>query len=134
MDENIAKGKDRFVVVEWPECQFFMGNRGAVHLAEDHNAYLKFGDSAYFVTLPYYLEVSGMKEPGNGEVYLAVSFPESQLFMEGHHQEIYLINDGHGAGKYGPAAYFIEERLYAKVMAGAEREIRGLSFPNLDIP
>lgn len=52
------------------------------------------------------------------ERYVIVEWPESQLFMEGHMDGIYLINDEEGARKHGKAAYFVEEGLYLN--AGAE--------------
>ncbi len=55
--------------------------------------------------------------------YLPISFPESQLFMDSHMKEIFLINDKDGIGKHGCAAYFVEEGLYKKVVAKFEKEI-----------
>lgn len=54
--------------------------------------------------------------------FIAVSFPESQLFMDDYQDEIFLINDEHGLKKYGHAAYFIKESLYKKVMVSFGRE------------
>ena len=117
-----------FVIVKWPDCQFFMDDRDCIYLAAEHNAYESFGDSSYFVSLPCYQEVSGHTGSVNRPVYLAVSFPDSQLFIDDHQDEIYLINDENGLEKFGPAAYFIEESLYKKVMADFEKEIY-LSLP-----
>ena len=125
-----TKDKDRYVVVEWPECQYFMGDRTAIHLASGHNDYVKFGDSVYFVSVGHFIEVTGQQPFEHGPVYLAVQFPESQLFMEGHQDETYLINDKRGIEKYGLAACFVEENLYKKVIENFEKEVSVSSTSN----
>ena len=62
--------------------------------------------------------------------YCPVSFPESQLFMDEHQHEVYLINDQQGIEKYGNAAYFVEESLYQKVRAAFEKE---MAIPTLPV-
>lgn len=51
-----------------------------------------------------------------------VEWPESQLFMDNHQDEIHLINDEAGRSRFGNAAYFVEESLYQKIRAEFEEE------------
>lgn len=72
-------------------------------------------------------------------LYLTVSFPESQLFMDRHLNEIYLINDEAGINLYGNAAYFVEENLYRNTLAAFKKELqetkdRILAFVSKNIP
>lgn len=101
--------KERFILADM-EC---LGKQGVelmfFHPTEDGRAFV----SARKVSLP------------DGETavfFVPVSFPESQLFMEDHQSEIYLINDQEGLEQYGHAAYFVEEGLYQKVRAVFEKE------------
>lgn len=127
MAMNEESDKNRYVVVEWPECQYFMDDRASIHLALGHNAYMEFGDSAYFVSVEHYTHVAGHPPFVSDPVYLAVRFPNSQLFMDVHLNKIHLINDEIGLNKYGHAAYFVEERLYKKVISYFEKEVANLS-------
>ena len=122
--------KDRYVVVEWPDCRLFMDDRAVIHQASAQNAHAKFGNSAYFVSVEHYTQVTGEPPLGPAPVYLAVQFPESQLFMDAHQNEIHLINDERGIWKYGRAAYFIEEVLYKKALVDLERKIFGFPATN----
>jgi hypothetical protein len=63
------------------------------------------------------------------ERYVVVEWPESQLFMDGHKDDIHLINDDSGRSRFGNAAYFVEEGLYEKVRAEFEKE-SGLAAPS----
>ena len=56
------------------------------------------------------------------EKYVIVEWPESQLFMDNHKDDIHLINDESGRSRFGNAAYFVEEGLYKKVRAEFEKE------------
>ena len=69
------------------------------------------GKANYFIPLEHYRKQANAPAPAleNGPVYIAVGFPESQLFMERHQNEIYLINDEDGINEFGSAAYFVEE-------------------------
>ena len=118
--------EDRYVVVEWPECQYFICKMAAIYLASSHNAFTEFGDSAYFVSVEHYQHVTGHPPFRYDPVYLAVGFPESQLFIDSHGHEIFLINDEHGIKEYGNAAYFIEEGLYRMVLEAFKKEITAL--------
>ena len=89
------------------------------------------GQNVFFIPLEHYSNQSNAPAPDNGYVYVVVGFPESQLFMDGHQDKIYLINDENGINEFGPAAYFVEEGLYEKVVRG----LRNIPSPviNLDI-
>lgn len=66
--------------------------------------------------------------------YLPVFFPESQLFMDDYHDQIFLINDKEGIEKFGYASYYVEVGLYKKVMAEFEKEIESTpTFIELNI-
>ena len=107
--------KEKFVVAEWSECQFFMEDSEKIHLADADNAYRDFGDSAYFVEKDFYEEKAGRPVFENEKIYLAVSFPESELFKKENADKIYQVTDENGIQKFGKEAYFVEENLYQKI-------------------
>lgn len=129
MSEKTAGKKDRFVLIGHRERLFFPDDCPDLYVADNYDLDLR----ACFIPLPRYLKLPGEPSPGEGQVYLAVRFPESQLFMEEHRQEIYLITGEHCIEGYGHAAYFVEERLYEKVRAEFEREISCLPSPGLNL-
>lgn len=57
--ENISE--DKYIVVEWPESQDFIG-RPDVYLINDDNGYRDFGSSAYFVPENIYNLVMNNKD------------------------------------------------------------------------
>ena len=52
--------------------------------------------------------------------------------MDGHQDEIYLINDENGINEFGPAAYFVEEMLYEKTVQGLGNAPSSIS-PTIDL-
>ena len=79
--------------------------------------------------MEHYKKQYNAPAPDNGYVYVAVSFPESQHFMDGHQDKIYLINNENGIGEFGSAAYFVEEGLYEKVV----RDLRNPPAPTIKL-
>ncbi|MEZ4958269.1 MAG: hypothetical protein R2830_00485 [Saprospiraceae bacterium] len=103
--------KDRFVIVE-KECLHSL--KIETHPVEGGKCFV-----------PASVLKTAWEENAGSETtafYLPISFPESQLFMEEHWDEIHLINDEDGIGRYGYAAYFVEEGLYKKTLADFDNE------------
>ena len=116
----------RFVLVQETSIGLFMDEPTLIHKVDIEEG--SFSESAYFVDQDYYIDIVGLSDAANKTPYVAVSFPESQLFMNDYGDEIYLINDEHGVHTFGCAAYFIEENLYKTVKQNFDKFSPTLPF------
>lgn len=111
--------KPLFCVVQASDSAAFLHHKKEIHLIEI--AQKPIVENVYFV--PIALMKSSLKFRDKS-LFVPVSFPESQLFMEKKFaKRIHLINDDHGRAHYGCAAYFVPLLLYRKEMAVFEQEL-----------
>ena len=69
---EIFERKNIYLIVPWPYCQPFLEYRDQIHLVIE-DAYDKFGDSAHFVSVSLFTELTGIEPNSLTNLFAKVS-------------------------------------------------------------
>ena len=128
-DSKRTSIKKYLIVKKTMKRNYTLINDDEVKKLDLNNIYiaLKIGNSAsknsdhlYFISEEY---ATKTKAPISQKKFVAVSFPESQLFLDDYTDSIYLISDDKGVKLYGNSSYFVEKDIYEEVKKAFEKEM-----------
>jgi hypothetical protein len=103
---TLQVGSKEYIVVSWPQCQYYMDDRSRIHLAVDRG-WEDFGDSAYIVERSNIAEIEGDSSIGVDLQYVVVdlgSIPELVYLTP---LTLYPVSDIFEFGEFPISCYFI---------------------------